>query len=63
MIYQIKIYKYSPDKKYLPKSHYPNILVPANKKSPPLGGGNSTKLVACRLSNMISTRQNSMMSS
>ena len=41
---QIKILKYSPDKKDLPKSHYPTTLVPTNKRYPPLEGGYSTKI-------------------
>ena len=43
-----------------PKSQYPTIVVTANKKAPPLEGGNSTELVACGLSNMIPAQENSM---
>ena len=36
IMYQINIYKYSPDKKDSPKYQYPTTVVPDNKKSPPL---------------------------
>ena len=42
------------------KSQYTTIVVTANKKAPPLEGGNSTELVACGLSNMIPAQENSM---
>ena len=35
---------YSPDKMDSPKAQYPTNVVPANKKAPPLEGGNSTKI-------------------
>ena len=40
----IKISKYSPDKKDSPKAQDNTTVVPANKKSPPLEGGHSTKI-------------------
>ena len=63
MMDQIKISKYSPDKKYSPKAQDPTTVVPANKKSTPLEGGNSTKMVACGLSNIRSYQQHYMKSS
>ena len=44
MMDQIKISKSSPDKKDSPKSQDTTTVVPANKKSPPLEGGHSTKI-------------------
>ena len=44
MMDQIKISKYSPEKKDLPKSQDPTTVVPANNKAPPLEGGNSTNI-------------------
>ena len=52
MMDQIKISKSSPCKKDSPKAQDPTTVVPANKKAPPLEGGNSTKKVTCVLSNM-----------
>ena len=43
-----------------PKSQYHNTVVLGNSKASLLGGGNSKKLVACGLSNMISYHQNSI---
>ena len=44
MMNQIKISKSSPDKKDSPKAQDTTTVVPANKKSPPLEGGHSTKI-------------------
>ena len=44
MMDQIKIPKYSPDKKYSPKDQNPTTVLPANNKSPPLEGEQSTKI-------------------
>ena len=41
---QIKIPKYSQDKKYLPKALYPTTMVSANKRDPPLEGGHCMKI-------------------
>ena len=41
---QIKISKYSPDQKDSPKNQDPTTVSPANKRSPPLEGGYSTKI-------------------
>ena len=41
---QIKISKYLPASKYSPKSQYPTIVVPDNKKAPPLEGVHNTKI-------------------
>ena len=54
---------YSPDNMDSPKAQDSTTVVPANKKALPLEGGNSTKMVICRLSNMRSAHQNSMNSS
>ena len=40
MMNQIKIYRSSPDNKDYPKDQDPTTLVPANKRAPPLEGGN-----------------------
>ena len=45
------------------KDQDPTASVPSTKKSPPLEGENSTKMVACVLSNMMLSHQNSMNSS
>ena len=60
MMDQIKISKPSLVNKYSPKSQHPTTLVLAKKRSPPLEGGHSTKLMACGLSNMRSDHQNYM---
>ena len=44
MMDEIKILLSSPDKKYSPKAQDTTTVVPANKKSPSLEGGNSTKI-------------------
>ena len=44
MMDQINISKSSPDHEYSPKCPYPNTLVLANRRAPPLGGKNSTKI-------------------
>ena len=44
MMDQIKMPKSSPDKKDTPKDQDPTTVVPANKKSPQLEGGHSTKI-------------------
>ena len=44
MMGQIKISKSSLDKKDSPKSQDTTTVVPANKKSPPMEGGHSTKI-------------------
>ena len=44
MMDQIKMSKSSPDKKDSPKAQDTTTVVPANKKSPPLEGENSTKI-------------------
>ena len=44
MIDQIQISNFSPDNRYLPKSQDTTAAVSDNKKSPPLKGGNSTKV-------------------
>ena len=41
---QIKISKYSPEKRDSPKAEDPTTVVPANKKAPPLQGGNSMRI-------------------
>ena len=41
---QIKISKYSPDKKGLPKTQDPTTVVPAKKRDLPLEGGHYTKI-------------------
>ena len=41
---QIKIPRSSPDKKDSPKAHDSTTMVSANKRAPPLEGGNSTKI-------------------
>ena len=43
MMDQIKIYKSWIEKKDSPKHQYPTTVVSANKKTPPLEGGHSTK--------------------
>ena len=53
MMDQNKNYNPLPDKMVLPNTQDPTTMVTANKKTPPLEGGNNNKLVACRLSNMI----------
>ena len=42
MMDQIKISKYSPNRKYSQKSQYPITVVPDNKRYPRLEGGHST---------------------
>ena len=42
---QINTSKSSPDHKYSPKPMYPTTVAPVNRRSPPLGGGHSTKIV------------------
>ena len=44
MIYQIKIYKYSPEKKDSPKAKDPTTEVPAKNKAPQLEDGHPTKI-------------------
>ena len=44
MMNQIKISKYSPDKKYSPKAREPTTVVPSKKKSLPLESGHSTTI-------------------
>ena len=44
MMDQIKISKSSPDKKDSQKAQDTTTVVPANKKSPPMEGGHSTKI-------------------
>ena len=44
MMDRIKMSKSSPDKKDSPRAQVPTNMVPANKKAPPLEGGNSTKI-------------------
>ena len=44
MMDKIKIYEYSPDQKYSPKSQVPTTVVPDNNRVPPLEGVNSTKI-------------------
>ena len=43
MIDHIKIWKLLTDKKDSPKAHYPNTIVPANNKTPPLEVGHYLK--------------------
>ena len=40
----INTFKYSPTQKYSPTPPYPTTVVPDNKNSPPLDGGQSTKI-------------------
>ena len=44
MMDQIKTSKYSQDKRDKKKAQYPTTVVPANNMSPPLEGGNPTKI-------------------
>ena len=44
MMGQIKLSKYSPEKKGSPKARYPTTVVPDKKRDPPLEGGYSTKI-------------------
>ena len=44
MMDQIKISKSSPGRKDSSKDHNPTNVVPSNKRSPSLGGENSTKI-------------------
>ena len=53
----------SPDHMDSLKDQDINYEVPDNKKAPPLEGRNPKKMVACGLSNMRSSHQNSMNSS
>ena len=46
-----------------PKDQNPTNVEPANKKSPPLEGGNSKKMVTYGISNMRLAHQNYMNSS
>ena len=57
---QINISKSSLDHKDSPKPKDPTNLFPNNRRAPSLEGGHYTKLVACGLSNMISSHQSSM---
>ena len=63
MMDQIKMPKSSQDKTDSPKEQDPTTVVLANKKAPPLEGGNLTKNMACGLSNMRPAHKNSMNSS
>ena len=45
----MQILKSSPTQKYLPETPEPTTVVPSNRKNPPLGGGQSTKLATSRL--------------
>ena len=63
MMDQIKKLKYSLEQKYSPKVRDPTTMVLANKRDPPLEGGNSTKMVSCGLSKMRPAHQNYMNSS
>ena len=51
---------YSPENMDSLKAQDNNTVVPANNKSPLLEGGHSIKMVPCRLSNMISSHQDSI---
>ena len=44
MMDQIIISKYSPTQKDTPTPPYPTIMVPTNRRDPPLEGGHSTKI-------------------
>ena len=60
---QINTLKSLPTQKKSPNSADPTTLILDEKRDSPLDGGQSTKTVACELSNMRSDEQNSMKSS